>query len=795
MDLRVPSTDSRGASKQTLLSPGGRGTIARASTLNFEAEGHAHLLSPGGRGLVRASTLNFEAEGHAHLSPSHHEVPKSNPDLEQLLDILIERGRGSLLRGWRRELDESGDLQVTFQDFCRHALRLNFTGDIYAVFGQDDDLFMLDLGEIAPDLEALVIRFRYWSKDMFGGLAETFSAFDSTGRGSLTPASFLAACDRLGFEAEDKDLLMEIFHVLDENCQGEVTNDMFFWLEPDKELRELAAFNSRKNQKDKHLRLMAWAYAEDGRQDLPACHRRAQRPWLAANFADLPMLINQRRVEWQRLTYRKTLEARITFVRHLRKAYGNEIRAWRLGLDPECTFEIKDKDVRRYCRKADLQVDTVMLWKSLDKDCDGMFRLEELSVRAADILASFQDWAHETFGSCAAIWDLPEFVEARRKPQGEKRWMSQKKVLFSVMSGILRAVDCPFQEPHVRSILFGSLDAHGCGFISRADLEWLDMWNPPVWLRAEPDHDAWEELREMMIRVYKHPLKAWRNLLDADNSNNVSWVEFKQACEKLRFKGNIGGAWRVLNANLSSSISMKEYDAESADLLGSFKDWADTHYGSVRLAFKALEQDGRLTYVELRRACQKLKYRGEVRLLFDCLDTDGRLEGGKRYISLREVSFLDDWEGDPSPEEQAEDEIVNERLEEEAEKAEEMKYSSSLPVLSTRVIQLAQSKHRKADPDISATGSYVSREGSLISGPTRGSSASRVTKSSIQSEKLHRTYHILKQGRPKSGSASRQSAQVRSTTTAGSRPRSLGQKLPWLKKMLEIDDEMQSMGR
>lgn len=772
---RVPSKDSEAQSKPSRVLLRKPSFIARSST-NDEL----HRVT-GSRKVSISSTLD--------------EVPE---DVDRLLKLLVERGRGSLLRGWRRELDPTGSLEVSFQDFCRAAKRMGYVGDPYKVFGLDDDLTSLSLAELAPGCEKLFKRFRDWAKEMFGGLAETFSALDSTGRGKVTADMFLDACERQGFEATESELL-EIFKGLDVNFSKEVSPEDVIWLEPDRNVRELAAYNSRKNQKDKHLRLMAWAYTEDGRLNLPPCHRKSQRPWLSVNFDEMPMLINQKRVEWQRTTYKRSLKARITFVRHLRNTYGNEIRAWRIGLDPEDAFEIDDKVIRRYCRKADLRLDTAMLWKSLDKDCDGMFRLEELSVRAADVLASFQDWACETCGSCADIWDLPQFVEARRKPQGEKRWMSEKKVLFSAFAELLKELDCPFyHEPTVRSLLLASLDKYGCGFISRSDLEWLDKWEPPEWLCAEPDHAAWNELREMLMRIYQHPLKAWRNLLDADNSNNVSWVEFKQACEKLRFKGNVGGAWRVLNEHLSSSISMKEYDAASADLLGTFKEWADTNFGSVKLAFKALETDGRLSYPDLRRACQKLKYTGEVRLLFDCLDMGGQpAEGGKRFISLKEVSFLDDWEGDASPEEQAEDEVVNAILEEEAQKASlRMLTSSSLPALPARLLELSKSK--QASPLLSGSSSYRSGEGIYTNGGGSTSRASQLTKCSSMSdrERVHRTYHCLgksKQGQRHSGPNVR--LQVLPSLRAGPRSRSQGsspKKLPWLTKILCIDDEMRA---
>mmetsp|Transcript_27110 Transcript_27110/g.47907 ORF Transcript_27110/g.47907 Transcript_27110/m.47907 type:complete len:238 (-) Transcript_27110:95-808(-) len=103
---------------------------------------------------------------------------------------------------------------------------------------------------------------------------------------------------------------------------------------------------------------------------------------------------------------------------------------------------------------------------------------------------------------------------------------------------------------------------------------------------------------------------------------------------------------------------MREYDPDSEELLTSFKEWADSNFGSVRHCFKALDSDrsGSVTYPELKRACHKMKWLGNVRMLFDCLDLDSGdrrnrdVATGKRAISLEEISFLDTWHVEPRPE-------------------------------------------------------------------------------------------------------------------------------------------------
>lgn len=105
----------------------------------------------------------------------------------------------------------------------------------------------------------------------------------------------------------------------------------------------------------------------------------------------------------------------------------------------------------------------------------------------------------------------------------------------------------------------------------------------------------------------------------------------------------------MLDTALLGRISLKQVCPESAEVLTSFKDWTESLFGSVLLAFSAFDTDGggTLTYSELRNACNKYKWQGQVRLLFDSLDVEKQHAPGKRSISVKEIAFLDTWELDP----------------------------------------------------------------------------------------------------------------------------------------------------
>lgn len=103
---------------------------------------------------------------------------------------------------------------------------------------------------------------------------------------------------------------------------------------------------------------------------------------------------------------------------HLCKNYGNEIRAIRRCFQDGYGFG--QPALRSYIRRLNLPIDAMFLWTSLDKDRDKFVSMEEVCVRSAIILASFQQWCRRQsfLRSCAAVWDSPEAVEVARKRTG-----------------------------------------------------------------------------------------------------------------------------------------------------------------------------------------------------------------------------------------------------------------------------------------------------------------------------------------------------------------------------------------
>jgi hypothetical protein len=189
--------------------------------------------------------------------------------------------------------------------------------------------------------------------------------------------------------------------------------------------------------------------------------------------------------------------------------------------------------------------------------------------------------------------------------------------------------------------IFVWLDWEDKKYITENDVVFMDDWKPPDWLMSMPNPDAASEMKNLLLRRYKHHLKAWRIALDRDNSNRCSWHEFQEGCKRVNFLGDVAGAWLYFDEDLSGYITLAELDEEACEVLTQFKSWADKEFGGVRSAFQVLDADGsaELSYREFRRATRDFGFIGETRILFQCLDVDAT-----GSLTLDEVSFLDEWE-------------------------------------------------------------------------------------------------------------------------------------------------------
>jgi len=251
--------------------------------------------------------------------------------------------------------------------------------------------------------------------------------------------------------------------------------------------------------------------------------------------------------------------------------------------------------------------------------------LEELDPKGAEVLAHFRKFVLERFENTSETFHaLDKFNRKRlRRPE---------------FVGAIKSLGFAFPTKS----LFCGLDPEGKKSIVEEDLYFLDRWKPPAFLTSKPSMQAADEFRSLLLKVFKNFLQAWRHFLDTDGSNRCSWLEFSTCCRKLNFRGDVPGAWRALDDDLSGYISLAEIDAVSSDTLSNFKAWADEEFGGVRSAFQVFDNDGsnEVSYREFRQTCRAYGFDcKDVKEVFQALDVE---KNGT--LGIEEVVFLDDWE-------------------------------------------------------------------------------------------------------------------------------------------------------
>lgn len=311
----------------------------------------------------------------------------------------------------------------------------------------------------------------------------------------------------------------------------------------------------------------------------------------------------------------------------LRTLFGNYIRAWR-NLDKDCSFSLSKVEVFTACKRLGFKGEVRPLWRALDVYDDGIARLENVDRESAEVLAQFLRWCRKEQGGLEKVYkkldkDGSHKVKLPRFKKGMKKLGYQR-------------------PPETVEYLFECLDFDAFGYLRMDNFEFLNSWRPPDWLTAQADPEAVKALKRKLLRKYGNFIKAWRQGLDLDSSNKLTWAEFLRSCDRVNFVKKLrAGAWRGLDDDNSGYVTLGELDEDANAQLLNFRNWADDNFGSVRLAFKQLDRDksGVLSYSEFRSAVIKYGFIGDTRMLFDSFDINHSGD-----IVLENITFLEHWD-------------------------------------------------------------------------------------------------------------------------------------------------------
>jgi len=95
------------------------------------------------------------------------------------------------------------------------------------------------------------------------------------------------------------------------------------------------------------------------------------------------------------------------FKAFLKRRFGTFLRAWRCCLTQTDSMLIYKREFIKACTKLGWeQNDPEQLWNAVDVDCSGFATLDELDFASARSLALFKQWIDECFGSAASAFTM-----------------------------------------------------------------------------------------------------------------------------------------------------------------------------------------------------------------------------------------------------------------------------------------------------------------------------------------------------------------------------------------------------
>lgn len=498
--------------------------------------------------------------------------------------MLVEL-EGSVLRAWRKffETENDGGRINEFQ-FVRMCRQIRFPADPVQVFRylDDDGSGELTLEELDQEGNDLWANFVEWCAQIFSGATDFIQKLlPKNGDKKLTVAHFEEGIAKFGWSRGSESLLFNAV-----NLRGDDAIDAsdLKWLDVQAKRAKIKRTARQRALKDKKKQ----------------------------NFDTKTVAVTM-----------------AEFKKHLKRSYGNFLRAWRLGLSPNDSVTISRTQFLTACSNLGFKDAGKVLWRAFGKDELSPVSLDFLDPETAQVLAHFQRMV-QGLGGVQAAWRVFDKKAVKRVKQPE--FLEAMKTLDPSL---------PAKQ------LFNGLDTDGDGRLAVDDFKFLEKWKLPEFLTAKPSEEAKEEVKKQLLQVYKSYLKAWRLVLDANNLNRCTWPEFQAACRKIGFLGDIAGAWRALDVDLSGSITLQEIDKESSEVLATFKAWADDNFGGIRSAFAVFDGDGSnsVTMREWRYACRIYGFNQGAASLFKQLDAEGM-----GSLSLEQVAFLDEWDFQPEKE-------------------------------------------------------------------------------------------------------------------------------------------------
>lgn len=353
---------------------------------------------------------------------------------------------------------------------------------------------------------------------------------------------------------------------------------------------------------------------------------------------------------------------------------GSILGAWKYSLDLDGNGRISEGEFALALRRLGFHGNIRTLWRELDQDHDGLITLGDLDEETYQLLTEFTDAAESHYGNLLLCWIKGMDAKGTGKCTEDTFAKICKEIGYSGNPNRLFRLMQP--EAGRRFLTLRDLDTRSYDAFSRGDFRMLKEVkkdkNAPRKSKKEMGFherqsqcffhtfrdgqkeaanyasacrlsiappqliDTLAEFKELLWRKYGSMMGAWRNLLDADGSGKITFMEFCQAARSVGYGGNLKALWAELDEDNSGFISLKELDPDTYELVEAFNKFLHDKYGSLTNAWLHGFGKGfhaRMDEENFIRKLKKIGWEGEGHKLFKCLVP----EAGRNFCNIRDL--------------------------------------------------------------------------------------------------------------------------------------------------------------
>lgn len=590
---------------------------------------------------------------------------EKNPTTEGFRKLCV-RHYGSMVGAWRQFLDRETKGRLAFTQFVTVVRAIGYAGDVKALWiaCDRDRNGYVSLHELDPKADKIIRDFVTLVRDKFPDLQAAWRCMGKDPSGYMDVEDLKKGCKAIGYPHNPYQLFACLqTEKLKPYCTMWDAHSLYICPVYYGVPGEAVGLMSRAIMQSAPCLALgstrggsrAGVAADSSTSKTPRGGTTAEMSKISGTLATtstspMPTVLDDPQIE----------EALHTFKNQLIREYGSTAAGWRIALDPKHKNSVQFGNFKLACESCSWSGKMAGLWQRLaagrtwfcyrDLDPEPQELIDEARTRLLERYGTLKDvWEKGLDPEGAGHCDKRQFLEALKTANIE---FTEPKRVFELM--LIRLGQRSLQIDDMQALLVGVPHKQRqkmWGYFDRKEepierkemKELLPIPREVVEKHLDAHHSqdfvisTVEGFKHMLLHKFGSVLNAWNTFLDPDHNGIMSFQDFAAACMHLGIR-KCKSLWADLDLEFIGQLTLRDLDAEIADLLLEFEGLLVGHYGHVKKGWFAKFDTDRASHVSREAfiaGCKDISFTGDAGKLFDSI----RPDRGYPFLKYEDIWF------------------------------------------------------------------------------------------------------------------------------------------------------------